>query len=205
MWINVEQNSQEWYDLRLGKITSSHLAEIMAHYPKNTLGVTAKAYAERIALEIVTGERNDEDDFKNVYMERGNEFEPIARQLYEMETFRKVTNGGFFIMDDLGDSPDGIVGKDGRVEIKVVKASTQWKRLKKGGYDTAYRDQIQGHLWIGNAKWCDFIQYSPKMPENKQLYIHRVYRDEERISQIEDRMPLFRKEIEDNIKILKAA
>ena len=209
MWIDVEQNSDIWYDLRLGKITSSHLATIMANYPKG-LGDPAKRYAERIALEIVTGERNDEDDFKNVWMERGNEYEPIARHLYEMETFRKVTNGGFFVMDgsdeiQIGDSPDGIIGKEGRVEFKCVKASTQWKRIKKGGYDKAYRDQIQGHLWTGEAQWCDFVQYSPKMPENKQLYIHRVYRDEERISQMNDRMPLFREEVKTNIKILKAA
>jgi hypothetical protein len=95
MWIDTEQNSIEWFDLRLGKITSSHFATIMANYP-NKLGDPAKDYAERIALEMVTGERNDEDDYKSIWMERGNEYEPIARQLYEMETFRKVTNGGFF-------------------------------------------------------------------------------------------------------------
>lgn len=204
MWIDIEQNSIEWYDLRLGKITSSHFATIMAHYP-NKLGDPAKDYAERVALEIVTGERNDEDDFKSVYMERGNEYEPIARQLYEMETFRKVTNGGFFTQNDLGDSPDGIIGKDGRIEIKCVKAKTQFRRLKKKGYDLSYKWQIQGHLWIGNAQWCDFVQYSPKMPESKQLYIYTVERDELMISQLRDRMKLFREEVQMNVKLLKAA
>ena len=202
MWIDVEQNSDAWFDLRVGKITSSNFASIMANDGK-AFGNPAIQYAERIALEIVTGERNDENDFKSVYMERGNEYEPIARGLYELETFRKVREGGFFYENDLGDSPDGIVGEHGRVEIKCVIAGTQWKRIKKGGYDTAYKWQIQGHLWVGNAQWCDFIQYAPKMPENKQLYIHRVHRDEVMISAMEERMDLFRKEIKSNVKLLK--
>ncbi len=202
MWIDVEQNSDAWFDLRVGKITSSNFASIMANDGK-AFGNPAIQYAERIALEIVTGERNDENDFKSVYMERGNEYEPIARGLYELETFRKVREGGFFYENDLGDSPDGIVGEHGRVEIKCVIAGTQWKRIKKGGYDTAYKWQIQGHLWVGNAQWCDFIQYAPKMPENKQLYIHRVHRDEVMISAMKERMDLFKKEIESNVKLLK--
>ncbi len=202
MWIDVEQNSDAWFDLRVGKITSSNFASIMANDGK-AFGNPAIQYAERIALEIVTGERNDENDFKSVYMERGNEYETIARGLYELETFRKVREGGFFYENDLGDSPDGIVGEHGRVEIKCVIAGTQWKRIKKGGYDTAYKWQIQGHLWVGNAQWCDFIQYAPKMPENKQLYIHRVHRDEVMISAMEERMDLFRKEIKSNVKLLK--
>lgn len=201
MWVDIEQNSDAWYDLRVEKITSSNFGTIMANDGK-AFGDPAIKYAQRIALEMSTGERNDENDFKTVYMERGNEYEPIARGLYEMETFRKVRNGGFFYKDDLGDSPDGIIGKDGRVEIKCVIADTQWKRLKKGGYDTAYKWQIQGHLWVGDAEWCDFIQYAPKMPESKQLYIHRVYRDEVMIAAMEVRMDKFREEVKSNIKLL---
>lgn len=203
MWVDVEQNSDTWFDLRVGKITSSNFAKIMAN-GADKFGDPAIKYAQRIALEIVTGERNDEEDFKSVYMERGNEYEPIAIGLYELETFRKVKNGGFFYEDDLGDSPDGIIGERGRAEVKCVIAGTQWKRLKKGGYDTAYKDQIQGHLWIGDADWCDFIQYAPKMPENKQLYIHRVYRDEVRISEMEAKMKRFRELIKQDVMILKA-
>lgn len=203
MWVDVEQNSDAWYGLRVGLTTSSNFGLIMANGDIK-FGDPAKKYAERIALEIVTGERNDEDDFKSVYMERGNEYEPIAKNLYEIETFRKIKNGGFFQVGDLGDSPDGIIGERGRAEIKCVKASTQFKRLKKGGYDTAYKWQIQGHLWIGDADWCDFIQYAPKMPKNKQLYIYRVHRDEEMISQMEAKMKLFKEEVNTNIELLRA-
>jgi hypothetical protein len=84
-----------------------------------------------------------------------------------------------------------------------VKAKTQFKRLKKGGYDLSYKWQMQGHLWVGNAQWCDFVQYSGKMPEGKQLYIYTVKRDEVMISQLRERMKLFRKEVQMNVKILE--
>lgn len=204
MWIDIEQNSDAWFDLRVGKITSSNFAKIMAN-GADKFGDPAIKYSERIALEMVIGERNDEDDFKSVYMERGNEYEPIAKGLYEIETFRKVKNGGFFYENDLGDSPDGIVGERGRVEIKCVIAGTQFKRLKKGGYDTAYKWQIQGHLWVGDADWCDFVQYAPKMPLSKQLYIHRVHRDEVMISELEAKMKKFRELVKQDVMILKSA
>jgi hypothetical protein len=176
MWIDIEQNSDAWFDLRVGKITSSNFAKIMAN-GADKFGDPAIKYSERIALEMVIGERNDEDDFKSVYMERGNEYEPIAKGLYEIETFRKVKNGGFFYDDDLGDSPDGIIGEQGRIEIKCV----------------------------GDAEWCDFVQYAPKMPLNKQLYIHRIHRDEIMIAEMETKMNKFRELIKQDVMILKSA
>ena len=29
-----------------------------------------------------------------------------------------------------------------------------------------------------DRKWCDFISYDPRLPENLQLYVHRVTRKE---------------------------
>lgn len=203
MWKDVVQNSDEWFDLRVGKITSSHFASIMANDGK-ALGNPAIEYAQRVALEQVTGLRDETGSFKNAYMDRGNDLEPIARDLYEIETFSKVTNGGFHYIDDLGDSPDGKVGEKGRIEIKCVIPNTHWKRLKKGGYDTAYKYQIQGHLWIGNCDWCDFVQYCPEMPQSKRLYVFTVKRDEEMIERMKIRMELFRQEVKKNVEILNA-
>jgi len=203
MWVDVIQNSERWYELRTGKITMSHGGEVMANDGK-AFGNPAKEYAEKVALEQVTGERDETGSFKNSYMDRGNELEPTARDLYEIETFSKVTNGGFHYLDDLGDSPDGRVGEKGCIEIKCVIPKTHWKRLKKGGYDLSYKWQIQGHLWIGNCDWCDFVQYCPEMPPSKRLYVYRVERDEEMIQAMKVRFDLFRKEVAENVKILKS-
>lgn len=208
MFIDVKQNSEEWFELRLKKATSSNFAKIMANDGK-AFGIPAIEYAERIALEYVTGVR-DETGFTNSFMDRGPEFEPIARDRYELETLYIVTNGGFHYQESdhkilLGDSNDGNIGEKGCAEIKCVIPKVQWKRLKKGGYDLAYKWQIQGHIWIGEKDWCDFISYCPEMPESKQIYIHRVERDNEMIERMEIRIDLFKEEVLKNIEILKAA
>lgn len=201
MWVDCVQNSDAWFSERVGKITSSNYDKIMANEGK-AFGVPAKEYAQRVALEQVTGVRDETGMFKTAFFDRGHELEPTARDLYEIETFSEVTNGGFFHKDDLGDSPDGKVGEMGRMEIKCVIPNVHWKRLKLGGYDTSYKWQIHGHLWVGDADWCDFTQYCPEMPLNKRLHIHRVERDEEMIERLELRMDLFRTEVKKNVEIL---
>lgn len=207
MWIDVQQNTDEWFDLRLGKITSSNFGKIMANYGK-AFGNPAIEYAEKLALEIVTGQRDETSSYSNAYMERGHELEPAAIELYEIEMFYEVTNGGFNVEDSedavlIGDSPDGNVGDPGCVEVKSVIPKTQWKRIKKGGIDTAYKWQIHGHIWLGNKQWCDFISYCPEMPENKQLHVVRVERDESIIEQLELRINEFREVVKDHVNMLK--
>ena len=61
---NVKQNSDEWFDLRVGKITSSNFDKIMAnavkggvYNPVAAFGNPAIEYARKIAHERVTGVR----------------------------------------------------------------------------------------------------------------------------------------------------
>ena len=161
-------------------------------------------YARTKALEIVLGRINPVKDFRSKDMERGNDQESEACERYELEHFYRVNNGGFNIVDRYGDSPDGNVLEDGCIEIKCVIANTQWVRLEKGGYDESYKWQIQGHLWLGEKKWCDFVSYCPQMPQNKQLYVFRVYRDEDMIERLKKRLKEFDGLIDEKIKILKS-
>lgn len=201
MWIDIQQNSDEWFDLRLKKATSSNFGKIMANIEKS-FGNPAIEYAQRIANEIVTSER-DTRGFKGSYFDDGHEIEPIAIDAYERENFCTVTNGGFFHHGRLGDSNDGNVGENGCIEVKGVIQNTQWKRLKKGGYDTAYKWQIQGHIWLGEKEWCDFISYCPEMIEGKRLYVFRVHRDSEMIGQMKQRISIdFMDEVDKNVKLL---
>lgn len=206
IWKDVEQNTGQWYNLRLKKITSSNTAKIMANLGK-AFGSPAVKYAESIALEYVTGKR-DESGYTNEYMERGHKLEKEAIKLYEQQVGNKVTNGGFFYEDSdemilLGDSNDGNVGDDGCIEVKSVIPSTHWERIKKGGFDTKYKWQIHSHIWIGNKQWCDFISYCPEFPSNKKLYVYRVERDEDIIEVMKERIDEFRKLVEEHIEMLK--
>lgn len=202
MWIDVQQNTKEWFDLRLGLATSSNFAKIMANEDKS-FGIPAKEYAEKIALERVTNVRDESNNYTSLLMQRGHEYESIAIEQYEIEEMQIVTNGGFYIKKPFGDSPDGNVGSDGCVEVKTVIPNTHWKRLKKGGYDLAYKWQIQGHMFLGDKKWCDFISYCPEMPKNKRLYVFRVIRDDDMIERLERRLNEFEILVKENVKILQ--
>mgnify|MGYP002040268088 FL=1 len=77
---DVQQNTDEWQALRLGKATASNFACIMANDGK-AFGDPAKRYALQLALELATGKKA-EYSFSNEHMERGHEHEPVARMLY---------------------------------------------------------------------------------------------------------------------------
>lgn len=175
-WHDVEQNSDEWFDLRLGKATASQFACFMAHYGK-AFGEPARAYALKIALERATG-RRAEYSFTNEHMDRGHEQEPVARMLYAEERFTDVTNGGFFDCGDYGDSPDGLVDDDGVLEVKAVIAPTHYATLRRGSFDPSYRWQLIGHLDCTGRAWVDFASYCADFPEGQQLIVHRLTRDE---------------------------
>lgn len=172
---DVEQNGESWQLLRLGKATASNFSCFMANYGK-AFGEPAKAYALKIALERINGVKA-EHSFSNEHMERGQEQEPIARMLYEDEYFTTIGNGGFFDCGEYGDSPDGLVGQYGAIEIKSVIASTHYATLLRGSFDPAYKWQLVGHLDCTGRDWVDFVSYCSDFPSHKQLIVYRLERD----------------------------
>lgn len=173
---DVPQNTDVWQALRLGKATCSQFGTFMANDGK-AFGDPAKRYALQIALERITG-RKAEFSFSNEHMERGHEQEPIARMLYEQSTFCQVENGGFFDWGTYGDSPDGLIGKDGGCEIKSVIAPTHYANLQRGSFDPSYRWQLVGHLDCTKREWFDFVSYCSDFHEDQQLLVYRLYADD---------------------------
>lgn len=169
---DVEQNTDEWFALRAGKLTSSNLAKIMANYGK-AFGDPAKKLAANIAVERLTG-NPIESEYTNAAMERGHIEEPIARALYEQQTFCDVSNGGFFCDDFIGASPDGLVGDDGVIEIKSAIPNIHYTRISTGKIDSAYRWQCAQNLHKTGRDWLDFISYCANFPEDRQLLVIRL-------------------------------
>jgi hypothetical protein len=204
---DVPQNSEAWAALRLGKATASNFGAFMAN-AGGAFGEPAKRYALQLALERLTGIKA-EHSFSNEHMERGHEQEPVARMMYEEETFSDVTNGGFFDCGEYGDSPDGLVGFDGVVEIKSVIAPTHYATIKRGSFDPAYRWQLVGHLDCTGRQWVDFISYCSDFPADKQLFVSRLSREEvaaeiERLQQRREKFLELVKETMDNIEKVTA-
>ena len=193
IWHNVEQNAPEWEALKLGKASSSSYAKFMANCGK-PFGEPAHRYALQIALERITGRKADYS-FKNDDMDRGNEQEPLARMLYEELFFANVSNGGFFDFGEYGDSPDGIVGVKGRIEVKSVIASTHEATIKRGSFDPAYKWQMAGHFDPPDCEWVDFVSYCADYPEWSQLVVYRTHREEmaDEIAKLHERRAEFLK------------
>ena len=147
----------------------------MANYGK-AFGEPAKKYAVNIAIEQITGNAIS-SGYSNEHMERGHEQEPIARMLYEDEYFCDVDNGGFYEDGEVGCSPDGSVGAGGAIEIKSVIATTHYANVKRGALDPAYKWQCHGNLLFMGREWLDFVSYCADFPEDKQLFIHRITKE----------------------------
>ena len=195
----IEQNTDEWFQLRMGKITSSHFGNIMANYGK-AFGNPALEYAMRVAIESKT--MVSIETFQNEWMERGIELEEDARELYQMETFTDVLPGGFCEKDRFGSSSDGLVD-EGMVEIKCPKYTTHFERLIKGGIDPKYQWQIRGQMWVYDRPWCDFVSYCPDFTQRKRLYVCRVERDLVEEGRMVARLKEFVEQVDLFIKILE--
>ena len=74
---DIEQGSQDWFDIRKGKMTASH-AQAIGNQGK---GLETYIY-ELMAEYFSSGEK---EQFSNEHTERGNELETLARQIYELE------------------------------------------------------------------------------------------------------------------------
>jgi len=196
-FVDVEQNTDEWYALRGGKLTSSKLGVIMANYGK-AFGEPAKKYAVSIAIEQITG-KPIASNYTNEHMERGHEQEPIARMLYEEELFCDVTNGGFFDGGFIGCSPDGLVDGNGVIEIKSVIAPVHFSNIKRQSVDPAYKWQCIGNLLFTGRDYMDFISYCADFPDDKQLYTYRMLKESlsEEFKQIQSRISEFEKLVSD--------
>lgn len=201
---DVEQNTDEWLDLRVAKLTGSGAKLVMANYGK-AFGDPAKKLAITIAREQLTGKRSLVEQYTNPHMERGHEQEPIARALYEEQYFVDVLNGGFFDCGKFGCSPDGRVNHDGVIEIKSVIDNVHYANIKRGGVDPAHKWQIYFNLQKTGREWIDFVSYCADYPEKTRLYVFRVHKDEceEQFKMIDERTTEFFKLVEECKPIIK--
>lgn len=181
----MQQGTQEWLNARCGLFTASRFADLLA---KTKTGVSASRanYIAQVLCERLTGKVAE--TYINSAMQTGTEREPLARALYEAQTGVLVQEVGFIQHDTLpcGASPDGLIGDDGGIEIKCPQPAAHLDYLLDANAPAKYIAQIQGCLWITGRKWWDFVSFNPDFPENLQLKVVRVMRDEEFIRNIEN-------------------
>ena len=126
----IEQGSEEWLKIRLGKVTASGVADVLA---KTKTGVSASRgnYLIKLAIQRVTGVV--EESYTNDAMQWGIDNEAQARVAYEVVSGNFVDQIAFVdhpMISWFGASPDGLVNDDGLVEIKCPNSATHWSYIK---------------------------------------------------------------------------
>ena len=195
----LEQGTEEWLKVRLGKVTASGVADVLA---KTKTGVSASRgnYLIKLAIQRVTGEI--EEGFTNDAIQWGKDHESQARVAYEVASGSFVDQIGFVEHPSIkwfGCSPDGLVNSDGLVEIKCPNSSTHWSYIKADAPPNKYYIQMQAQMACTGRDWCDFVSYDPRMPEKNRLLVVRAFRDEKLIKQMQEEVEKFLNEVEDLI------
>jgi len=198
------QGTPEWIAARIGVPSGSRFADIMASGKGGAPSVTRQNYLSAIALERVTGIR--EEFPVTPAMQYGTEMEPFARAMYESRTGEVVDEIGFCLHDTLncGVSPDGLVNHNGLTEYKCPQPKAHLEYLRRKDAPPAYKWQIMGQLWIMEREWNDFVSYSQAFPENARLIIHRVYRDDVAIKLLEIEVRKFLEEVEQEVEFIRS-
>lgn len=169
--IDCIQGTEEWFEVRLGFVTASNFHKVLNK--KTGRGL----YMRKLAAERLTGLL--EDSYKNEVMAKGNETEQEARRYYKMVNDCKVEQVGFVMRDEwVGGSPDGLIGKDGIIEIKCPLSSTHIEIILSGKMPTLHIPQVQGLLWVTERKWCDFVSYDPRVL-SEPMFCVRIERDQD--------------------------
>lgn len=181
----IIQGSQEWHQIRMGKVTASRIADVCTR-TKTGFGAGRKNYMAELVAERLTGTRAEA--FTNAAMQWGTDQEPDARSAYQFHANRRVMQIGFVdhpSIAETGASPDGLVGDDGLVEIKCPNTATHIETLLGATIPEKYVLQMQWQMACTKRAWCDFASFDPRLPESMRLFVKRLDRDDTLIAAVE--------------------
>lgn len=171
-YLDVAQRSPDWFKVRMGRVTASRIADWLAvSSAKGKEGTPLKArldYERELWFERKFGV-----SFSNYVSEAmldGQDFEDFARQQYEKIRGVTVAPCGLWYSDEFAATPDGLVGGEGLLEVKVVRDNTFTEVLLSGVPEKHYK-QIQGQLWASGRAWCDYVAVNLN---TKKIAIWRV-------------------------------
>jgi putative phage-type endonuclease len=196
----IEQGTDAWHQLRLGKVTASRVADILAK-TKTGPSASRQNYLIELALQRTTG--IIQESYSNAAMEWGTLTEPQARVAYEVKSGNFVDQIAFVDHPSIagfGCSPDGLISDLGLIEIKCMQPKGHWEVIKTKEIPKNYWIQQQAQLSCTNREWNDYVGFNPNFPERSKLFIKRTYRDETFISEMEAEVKQFLEEVEQEVE-----
>jgi hypothetical protein len=200
-----EQRSPDWMAARIGVTTASRVRDVTDKLKSGLPGAKRTAYFWEKVFEKLSG--LPAEHFVNAAMARGTELEPKARMAFEARTAEIVTEVGLihhpFIADFAG-SPDGLIGEDGGLEIKVPWVSAHHLQCFLTGMPTEHEAQIYSLMACTARAWWTFASFDDRLPAPLDLYTQRIERDDKIIADIEAQVVVFNAECAAMVEKLKA-
>lgn len=200
------QDSAEWFEARLFKVTASCIYDATWMVSKGSkergdkrIESSAKRdeYISELAWGMIT--RTPVEHFVSRAMDLGRAFERMARAEYGFRfADEEIQRTGFVLhpkLDYLGASPDGLLTKGG-VELKVPQMPRHKLLLEFGDIPKAWVMQCYCNMLCCEKEWWDFASYMPAdeqfgqeamaLPTEFRMYRKRFYRDDAIFAQIEE-------------------
>ena len=199
----MDQRTDEWFAARLGKVTASRVADVIAK-TKTGPSASRENYATQLVLERLTNKQAE--SYTNSAMQWGTETEPMARQAYELKRGLFVNETGFVdhpTIEMCGASPDGLVGADGLIEIKCPNSATHMETILTQKVPAKYIPQMMWQMSCTGRNWCDFVSFDPRFPENLQIFIEKVTYDPTYVRMLELEITQFLDEVTKKVEILR--
>lgn len=203
---HVERSKEEWLQKRMGKLTASRFEDMMqkGRGKDERFGTRAMTYVYEKVAELLI---NAPHTVTSQAMEWGSDTEQVAIERYMKDTGNEVLSSDFIDFGDYaGGTPDGLVGDDGIIEVKCpFNPANHIETVITNEVPEKYMFQIQGNLMVTKREWCDYISFDPRVQEESlRIFIKRVYRDEEIIQAIQERIEEVSKlvkELYDKLKV----
>lgn len=169
---NIQQGTDEWHQIRKGKITGTTLKAIMGT-PKARQDAIYELIAERLTVGV-------DGDYENA-MERGTRLEPDAIAIFELEMGKQVERTGFCEHDDyplICNSPDGLIGEKEAIETKCMGGKNHVKMWLTNQIPDEYEWQaIQYFVVNDKLEKLYFVGYNPDIPTHP-IHIIELNRSE---------------------------
>jgi putative phage-type endonuclease len=197
-----EQGSLEWFAARLGNVTASRVADVIAKtksgYAASRDNYMAQLICERMTYTVA-------ESFNSPAMQWGTETEPLARAAYESLADVLVDEVGYIAHPTIkraGASPDGLIGLFGLLEIKCPNTATHIDTLISEQVPTKYITQMQWQMSCTGRIWADFVSFDPRLPSGLQMFVKRVEFDAEYVAMLKEEVIKFLTELDAKISKL---
>ncbi|AQX26415.1 lambda exonuclease family protein [Bartonella sp. Raccoon60] len=212
----MKQRTAEWFQARLGKVTSSNIYNVLSRTTKNLPTSKYEDYKIKLMTERLVNEISQSyttaamQSYTTAAMQWGIEHEENALKEYAFIYDTEVTQCGFIQHPTLpmaGASPDGLIGEDGLVEIKCPQSVNHLRFWMTETIKPEYLAQMHFQMACTGRQWCDFVSYDPRFSGQSahlRLKVQRIHHNDEQIEFINQAVETFLEEIEQDIKQITA-